>query len=78
MKEEMGGGSGQAEQRRRIQGACKVGRSPARAEHAALKVLPRGSLEQEDSLALISTIHLRKSSWQAGGSVLQCELLLTR
>lgn len=39
-------------------------------------VLPKASPEQEDTLALISTIHLQKSSWQAGNSFLQCELLL--
>lgn len=69
-------GPGRAEERERLRGACKVARSLARAERAALGVLPRGSLEQEDTLALISTIHLRKSSWQAGDSFLQCELLL--
>lgn len=55
---------------------CKVARSPARAERAALGVLAKDSLEQEDTLALIYTIHLQKSSWQAGDSFLQCELLL--
>lgn len=64
-----------AEERRRLRGARQVMRS-ASAECAVLGVLPKGSVEQEAALALISTIHLQKSSWQAGDSFLPCELLL--